>query len=108
MRIADLDHLNDLSNSKVVLGGIVAPNWLTLSFTDGTLLLSLGSDTLFQTGLPQSPLGCLVSLNNIPGLEVSVSHTTTSGTTSSMSVGVLIQPTGAFTFASASSVTLAI
>ncbi len=108
MRIADLDHLNDLSNSKVVLGGIVAPNWLTLSFADGRLLLSLGSDTLFQTELPKSPLGYLVSLNNTPGLRFSVSHTTTSGTTSSTSVGVLLQPIGAFTFVSASSSTLVV
>ena len=108
MRIADLDYLNNLSTLENIFGG-GASNVLTLSFGGGGLSLSLGSNTLFQTTLPQTLLGYSVNFDSAPGLKVVVNRTTTVGvnTTSSSStiVGILLQPGSSTTFAFASSST---
>ncbi|MER3435647.1 MAG: hypothetical protein C4288_20210 [Leptolyngbya sp. ERB_1_1] len=104
MYVADLDHLEVLSNSTTISGGQATPNMLTLSLRNGNLLLSLAGTPLYQTALTPTPTGYSISLDNMPGADVSVSRATTTGSPDSTSIlGVLIEPGRTSTYAFASS-----
>lgn len=87
MLINDLSHLEILGQSPAILGGL---DDLVLTLDDRELVLTLGSELLFETTLPMRPTSFSLSVSGVPGIAVSSRAQTINGVSeSSVSVRVL-------------------
>jgi hypothetical protein len=86
MRVNDLDHFSNLTNSVEICGGLMADNILFLDIIDRKLLLSFGGKPLFETTLSDVPSGIQISLENVPGIPINVRAVSIGGGTRTISV----------------------
>jgi hypothetical protein len=79
MFIADLEHLEVLNSVQNLADSLCGANLLLLSIKDGILSLALGDVSLYSGPLTGEVTGIQMSVEDIPGVQISTSSQFGSG-----------------------------